>query len=62
MEIKPCPFCGNGIIRVFEYPWQKEGLKGNYLYCHKCGARAGKHETIEQAIEAWNMRKEKKHE
>ena len=57
-QIKPCPFCGNHTIQIALSKLSKEF----YLYCSPykrdrcCGAESGKFDTLEEAIENWNMR------
>ena len=58
-DIKPCPFCGGTDFIEFAYPYRrKPGLKGSYVQCKDCGAQSGRRETIDDAIEAWNSRKD----
>ena len=58
MEPKPCPFCGKTEFLLFDYQYRKPGLKGCYIKCENCKASGGMYETLEQAVEAWNMRKD----
>lgn len=55
-ELKPCPFCGSSEIAL----QQEYGhLPMFFVGCDNCGASASYTETEEEAIEAWNERKEK---
>lgn len=56
-KLKACPFCGSMKTGVFDYPYKKPGLRGCYVFCERCGASGGKHDTIEKAVNAWNSRK-----
>ena len=59
--MKPCPFCANTDLFEFEYPFKrKPGLKGCYIMCKRCGACSGNYETVQEARNAWNKRREKK--
>ena len=49
-EIKPCPFCGSGDIRINKTP------VGAWLQCERCFAEINLHRTEKEAIEAWNRR------
>ena len=49
-EIKCCPFCGRGGLRVASI------LGEWHVRCIKCRARGPSHEDKEQAIVAWNRR------
>ena len=61
METKPCPFCGETDLYKFEYPFRrKPGLRGCFVKCKGCGATSGNFETVEDAMNAWNTRKDKK--
>ena len=53
---KKCPFCGSKEITCFNYPYRKAGLRGCFVTCKACGATSGKHETVEDALKAWNER------
>ena len=59
-ELKPCPFCGNPLIKVYHNPnkdLRYTGIEQYKVSCVHCAAqlcRAGK----EEAIEAWNRRAE----
>ena len=58
-KLKPCPFCAGDDFLEFAYPFKrKPGIKGSYVRCNRCGASSGMHETIEDARNAWNVRKE----
>lgn len=59
-KAKACPFCGETDLQQFEYPYKrKPGLCGCYVKCRRCGARTGNFETVDDALKAWNERKEK---
>jgi Lar family restriction alleviation protein len=61
MDAKPCPFCGSKDLYRFEYPFtRKPGIRGCYIKCNKCGATSGSYETVDDALKAWNERKEQK--
>ena len=51
-ELKPCPFCGGKDVQRV---WKWDVC---YVKCQACGARASRHWTTDEAIEAWNMRAE----
>ena len=62
-ELKPCPFCGGRTLLQFDYPFRRRpGVRGCYVKCETCGGCTGNYETIEDAQEAWNMRKDSKDE
>ena len=49
-ELKPCPFCG-GKAKIERYTIKP------YAACTECGcSMPDRHQTVEQAIEAWNRR------
>lgn len=66
-KMKPCPWCGNSGMVVFE---PIRGYNGNHFYyvkCFKCEATAPKEykfndiyqtseQAVEKAIKAWNKR------
>lgn len=54
ISLKPCPFCGGGRQRV------KPLWKGEYRFvaCLDCKAAGPVARTEEQAIDAWNGRRE----
>lgn len=54
-ELKPCPFCG-GEARIISdiYVGKLEHLAA----CRYCKASSWTYESKEEAIEAWNNRKE----
>ena len=59
-ELKPCPFCG-GKAEVDRTWWWEEWEY--YVYCSQCHVKTAKyHFDAEEAIEAWNMRKEGSHD
>lgn len=56
---KPCPFCGSTNVEKFDYPFKSNRmLNGCFVYCMACGARCGKYRTIDDAVNAWNTRKD----
>lgn len=58
-DAKPCPFCGGRDLYRFQYPFKrKPGIRGCYIKCNGCGASSGNYETVEDALTAWNERKE----
>jgi Lar family restriction alleviation protein len=62
-DAKPCPFCGGKKLERFDYPFRRRpGTRGCYVKCAKCGSTSGKYETIEDAVNAWNQRKENSNE
>ncbi len=56
-DAKPCPFCGEEIIR---YSYHKSSIIGGFkIYratCTKCGATVGFCLSIESAKRKWNQR------
>lgn len=54
MEVlKPCPFCGGGVIGQYEW----DGYIDVYwIECDDCCARTDRYASEELAIEAWNRR------
>lgn len=49
-ELLPCPFCG-GKAEIDRYTIKP------YVSCTRCGcSMPDRHQTVEQAIEAWNTR------
>ena len=53
-ELKPCPFCG-GEAEITK--WHE----GYFVECReqRCGGTIGAYKTEEEAIDAWNTRKER---
>lgn len=51
-ELKPCPFCGNAIIRDYHV------RDGRAVHCVKCGASmtAFNPDALKEAAKAWNTR------
>ena len=52
-NLKPCPFCGNTVIRI------NEDMEGWIVFCSKilsCANGTTSWNTKEQAIKAWNRR------
>lgn len=63
-ELKPCPFCGNDgrgpiehalHISYNEHDWREASWSPQ---CDKCTATMGYFVSKEEAIDAWNTRKE----
>jgi Lar family restriction alleviation protein len=57
-ELKPCPFCGNSKLRVYN-------ISTNFILCLVCKAQGPEVDHIninaeEKAVELWNQRSEKK--
>ena len=55
-ELKPCPFCGSGDVRVFS--GQTVGTRDSgmrFVRCRNCGARAKWSNELE-AVKSWNDR------
>lgn len=52
LELKPCPFCGNAIIRDYHV------RDGRAVHCVKCGASmtAFNPDALKEAAKAWNTR------
>lgn len=49
-ELKPCPFCGNNIIKTYN-------VGGNWgCACSACDGKTSFSDSEEQAITAWNTR------
>ena len=55
-KLKPCPFCG-GKAALFETTPPCRKLF--WIECRKCGAEIHGEKIKEEAIAAWNKRKEK---
>lgn len=55
-ELKPCPFCGNKVVWVFQDDCKPPIFDAN---CDDCGATGAPTDTKKQAILAWNMRRRK---
>ena len=56
---KECPFCGAVDLMGFDYPFaRRPGVRGCYVKCKQCGASTGNYETLDDAIKAWNTRKD----
>lgn len=54
--LKPCPFCGNTHLSVYEqYDWKYKWLYFE-VHCNNCGARSYSDDTAKQAVENWNRR------
>lgn len=60
-DLKKCPFCG----APAEYDSQRwiastarSGYTGHSVYCSSldCNGENGTHDTMEEAVEAWNRR------
>lgn len=47
-DLKPCQFCGSNIV----IPKDDDGY---YVECCDCGARIGRCENRDEAIETWNL-------
>jgi Lar family restriction alleviation protein len=69
VEVKPCPFCGGEPILLENIPMENENEHGEKekVLCHVIGCKAAPcrgnaflfapcYPSIEDAIEAWNMR------
>ena len=62
MELKPCPFCGEGDeIAIFHYivGMGVDAVRHHGLYCNGCDKHITSEEgwtSKEQATEAWNKR------
>lgn len=61
-QLKPCPFCGEKMLRIGEYyspfAYWDSGLRGEhsyYIICDWCEAIMKK-EYLEELIESWNER------
>lgn len=50
-KLKPCPFCGGKNIYMFT-----DIMSRWWVFCKDCDVQAGRHETKEQAVDAWNRR------
>lgn len=54
-KIDPCPFCGS------EAEISRTPLGAFWIQCPECGIEQGySYHTVEEALEAWNTRKEGK--
>lgn len=72
-ELKPCPFCGEndecyenlrcGTVATPDAFWDSamRGEYYGYVKCYECGCIL-KANSLEEAIEIWNARKERKNE
>jgi Lar family restriction alleviation protein len=57
VELKPCPFCGERTIILFE---PKVGVSNKYFVgCYGCHGSGGGSNIKEQAIGKWNRRRKK---
>ena len=55
-ELKPCPFCGGDSQTMRNFDSNDKMV--HVGTCNKCFARTGFYEYKEEAIKAWNTRKE----
>lgn len=57
LDVKRCPHCGGDILDLTQGP-VKHALIDDawYVWCTFCGSRGPDDETIEGAINGWNMR------
>lgn len=59
--LKPCPFCGGGILECKEHHEEWAGGledEGHYVECVTCWARGAEGKTPGSAIMLWNCRHE----
>ena len=56
MELKPCPFCGSQKIGS-EVKTDSIGIELPMILCHNCGCRTQRWLSINEAIDAWNLRR-----
>lgn len=54
-ECKPCPFCGQTLLRM-KREQNADGDLGIYIWCTVCGGRTGSHGDLALAIDAWERR------
>ncbi len=55
MEVLACPFCGNAKVICNKNQENEEYVVEYYAACSWCGARGAAEETVEEAIEVWNL-------
>lgn len=56
-DLKPCPFCGSTDILYFDNSGYTIGPSLSYgMFCTGCGAHTELHDTLDEAIKAWNRR------
>lgn len=55
-KIKPCPFCGSGMIEFMNTLDYKESHVITKLRCYMCGGMIPFQDSVEKAVEAWNKR------
>ena len=54
-ELKPCPFCGFGMILTYKLPCSLPNTERVEIVCGECSAKIGRF-SEDKAIEAWNRR------
>jgi Lar family restriction alleviation protein len=58
-ELKSCPFCGSEDVSISTTHYQKIGdVAGYHGECHECASCGPDSESKEDAVRAWNTRKE----
>lgn len=59
-RLRPCPFCGNGNVRMYRRPGKDGWLDRYYALCDYddggCGASGGWYHSPEEATDVWNRR------
>ena len=57
-QLKPCPFCGCTDICDYSNAGLAIGPKSICygLFCVECDASTGWHNTLDEAVKAWNRR------
>ena len=62
-KLKPCPFCGSGLIKIKTVDKDNFKKKGKYyIECSLCGATSGYYNKRRDSANAWNTRAEAQNE
>ena len=62
-ELKPCPFCGGkAVIYFMKRHWFTKLNQYCYIVCNNCHAMTFRRNTLEEAINSWNIRTQKNKE
>lgn len=55
-ELKPCPFCGNDNLEVYDYALPGDPRPKCSVNCEICMTVGPQEPTEQEAISAWNRR------